>query len=285
MIPKTSIGDFENGYYQEGKDILVLTSDASSGAVKEKGDVLWTAKKSFLAYINIDSSELKHGDGRIVWPLNEEEIKDRDSWMNRFKDGCIYRLKVRELIDKTVPEGMIASAFNCFFVTGVLEEDVQNDDLLSILAEYRKPVTFVDEVLGEFVLDKDLGFFEGKILWLGKSISVLLEVDADNEGTWTKATKVLRTLFEQQEKKDSDYRSFAAKKLVKLANQWQREEDADSAEISKQDFINRMSIESLSVTSGGNLTVYYKDGDLFWGHAIVVSGHVNKGLKDAEIAG
>ena len=300
MTPITSINDFESAYHKEEKEILVLTSDDSGGAVKDQGDILWTASRYFLAYIDNNSNELKCGDGRVVWPLTDEEIKDRDSWQSRFKDGCIYRLKVRELIDKTVPEGMIASAFNRFFVVEVLEEDVQNDDLLAILGEYRKPVTFVDEVLGEFVLNKNLGFFEGEILWLGTSIPAYLEVDADDEGTWTKAANVLRTLFEQQERRDSEYRLFAAKKLVGLANQWNREDDEKSAnpssivksilslffaKISKQDFMDRMSIESVSVASDGEFTVCYKDGDLFWGHAIVVSGHVSNGLKSAEIAG
>jgi hypothetical protein len=47
----------------------------------------------------------------------------------------------------------------------------------------------------------------------------------------------------------------------------------------RHELMDRMSIESLSVSSDGNFTVYYNDSDLFGGHAITVSGHINKGLK------
>ena len=63
-------------YRKEEKEILALTSDASSGAGKGQRESLWTATKYFLAYVDISTNELKKGDGRIVWPLSEEEEKD-----------------------------------------------------------------------------------------------------------------------------------------------------------------------------------------------------------------
>src|SRR4051812_10298652 len=102
-------------------------------------------------------------------------------------------------------------------VVDVLEEDVQNDKLLAILTEYKKPVKMYDESLGEFELNKDLEMFSGKINWLGKDISIYLKVNADNKSSWTKALKVLHTLFKQQEQWDLEFRIFAAEHLTNLA--------------------------------------------------------------------
>jgi len=281
---KQAFEKFADPYQKEEKEILVLTSDAESGAGKAQGDVLWTAHSYLLAYIDLATNELKEGEGRIVWPVTEKEEKD-DVHFNRFKKGCIYRIKARELADKGVPEGSNASFYNQFMVVEVLDENVENNELLALLEEYRKPVIITDETLGEFQLDKDLGLFFGNINWLGENARVALDVDTGDEETWTKALDALKILFGQQQKWDAECREFAADKLVELANEWQQDEDEESGEITKTDFINRITLCELSVTSDGSFTAYYDDDDLFWGHVITVSGSIKKGLEDASIEG
>jgi hypothetical protein len=230
----------------------------------------------------VNTDELKKGDGRIVWPLTEEE-KDRASWLHRFKKGSVYRLKVRELIDKTVPDGRLPSFYNRFLAVETLEENAHNDALLAILTEYRKPVKITDETMGEFELNKDLKVFNGAIDWLGVKISVSLNVDPDNKASWTKAMDVLRALFAQQAQRDAECRAFAAENLVELANDWAQEEDGD---ITKQDFMKRISLSELAVTSGGgDFIAYYDDDNLFLRHAVAVYGNIKKGLKSANIGG
>jgi hypothetical protein len=214
--------------------------------------------------------------------MTDKEENKQDYW-RRFKKGCIYRLRVRELIDKAVPAGMQPSFFNRFLPVETIEEDVRNDDLLAILAEYRKPVKITDEAMGEFELDKDLDLFDGTIDWLGKEISVSLDVDPDSKATWTKARKVLRALFERQAQQDADLRAFAAERLTGLANEWSQEEN--TAPITKQDFMNRISLSELSVTSSGSFTAYYNDDEMFMGHVVTVSGSLKKGPQSADIAG
>jgi hypothetical protein len=168
-------------------------------------------------------------------------------------------------------------------VVGVLEENAHSDELLAILAEYRKPVIISDEVLGTFELNKNLSLFDGTIPWCGRDVSVFLEVNQDNEGSWTKALNALRVLFEQQEQRDAEFRAFAADQLTKLANDWRQDEE--TAEISKDDFMRRIHLTTLAVASDGNCTAYYHDDDMFWGHAVTVYGNVKKGLKSANIEG
>jgi hypothetical protein len=283
MNTQGPIATFESAYNKDEKEILILTRDRSGGSGKAQGETLWTAYARFLAYVDVNTNELKEGDGRIVWPLTEEEEKDQASWLYRFKQGCVYRLKVRELIDKTVPAGRLPSFYNRFLVVETLEENVHNDALLAILTEYRTPVTMTDETLGEFELNKDLKMFNGTINWLGTKISVSLDVDPDNKASWTKAMNVLRALFEQQAQRDAECRAFAAEHLVELANDWAQEEDGV---VTKQDFMKRISLSELAVTSGGgDFSAYYDDDNLFLGHAVAVYGNIKKGLKSANIGG
>jgi hypothetical protein len=272
---------FESEYHKEEKEILFLTSDESGGASKGSGETLWTAQTHFLAYVDVAANELKPGEGRIVWPLTDEEQKD-GSYFRRFKKGCIYRLRVRELIDKTVPDNMLPSFFNRFLVVETLEENVHNDALLAILEEYRRPVIINDPLLGEFELNKDLNLFSGYIKWLGKKISVSLDVDPASKATWTKAMKALKTLYDEQKQRDAEFRAFAAEKLTALANDWAEDK---TAPITKKDFIKRISISSLGVSSGGSFSAYYDDDDMFLSHAVTVYGSIKKGLKSANIEG
>lgn len=272
---------FESEYQKEEKEIFVLISDQSGGAAKFWNS--WEASEDFLAYVDITSNELKKGDGHINWLISDEEEETHGiSWPYHFKQGVIYRLKARELIDKTVPEGLLPSSCNRFMIVDVLEEDVQNGELLAILAEYRKTIKIVDEVLGEFELNKDWGMFNGEINWLGEEISASLEVNAENKSSWTKAMKALRILFEQQQQQDSEFRTFAAEHLTKLANDWREDK---GIEISTNDFINRISHSELTVTSSGNYTAYYDDDDMFAGHVVTVHGNNKKGIKSATIEG
>ena len=50
-------------------------------------------------------------------------------------------------------------------------------------------------------------------------------------------------------------------------------------------FINSITLSSLSVYSEGDFEIFFSDGDIFWGHSIIVSGNIHEGLSSAEIAG
>ena len=127
---------FSSEYQKADQEILVLTADDSGGAVGFRDS--WAALNFFVAYIDIASNELKKGEGRVYWLISKEEKKEHGiAWPYNFKNGSIYRLKVRELIDKTVPEGSSPSFYNCFLLIDILEENVQNEKLYAVLAEYR----------------------------------------------------------------------------------------------------------------------------------------------------
>jgi len=281
---KDDLEAFVNEYEREEKEILVLTSDEPGAAVK-LGDS-WSPCRYFLAYVDLASNETIVGDGRITWLISEEiRQKYGNAWPHYFKGGVIYQLRVRELIDKTVPEGKLSAHYNRFMVVEVLDSNVHNEELLDVLAEYRTPVKLSDETLGEFVLNKDLRFFEGNINWLGETVTAHLEVTIDDKDTWAQALDVLRALFEQQEQRDAEFRTFAAKELIDSANEWREQEESEDVleELSEEEFIRRISLSSLVATPDGKYMAYYYDDNMFWGHTISVTGSIETGPESASI--
>lgn len=209
--------NFEKEYEKQEREILVLMSDSGGGGASYGS--FWIGQSYFLAYVDLETNELKSGKGRLAWPLTKEEEKSR-SYFSRFKKGVIYRIKARQLADRTVPPNGLPSFYNRFYVTEVLEEGATNSALDKILKEYRTPVVLQDDVLGELVLDKNLSNFEGHVIWKGEKIIIYLDVDQDSKITWTKARNTMKQLVAEQDKWDKAMREFSANKLISLANDW-----------------------------------------------------------------
>lgn len=273
---------FEISYEEQDRELLVLMSDSCGGGVKYP--TFWVAQAYFLAYVDVETNELKNGDGRLCWPITNKEEKSR-AYFNRFQKGSIYRIKGRKLLEGVEPPGRIPSYYNQFYVTEVLEENASCPALEDILAEYRKPIILQDEVLGELVLNKDLSVLEGYVNWLGKEVSITLDIDKDNKGTWTKARKAMAQLLAVQQEWDREMRDFAAEKLTSLANEWQTEENKNAPKITQKNFCKRIILQSFVMTSGGSFSACYEDDNMFLGHFIVVYGSLKKGLTDADIEG
>ena len=147
-----------------------------------------------------------------------------------------------------------------------------------------------DQVLGELKLDKDYGSFEGEIQWRGKAVLLSLEVNAESKPSWTRARSAAKKLLADCETWDKAMRELAAKNLTGLANEWlsQDDENARNPEtdpITEEELVRRISMTSLSVTSGGSFTAWFDCDEMFTDHAVTVYGSLKKGVKDACIEG
>lgn len=78
-------------------------------------------------------------------------------------------------------------------------------------------------------------------------------------------------------------RDFATSKLLTLRNRNWREEH--EAVLSAKQFAARLKIAGLHIYEDGSREVYFDDGDLFWGHSIVVSVGPRGALQSATIEG
>ena len=115
-----------------------------------------------------------------------------------------------------------------------------------------------------------------------------LEVNAESKPSWTRARSAAKKLLADCETWDKAMRELAAKNLTELANNWlsQDEETPRNPEtdpITEEELARRISLTSLSVTSGGSFTAWFDCDEMFTDHAVTIYGSLKKGLKTANI--
>ena len=259
-------------------------SCSAGGAGAGKRNRFWDISHNFLAYVDCATGALHVNQGRLVYPLSDEQYA-AGNVLGRFPEQVIYRVKARKKKSEEVPEGMTASWRNQFLIVEILEEDAACPELEEVLAEYLRPVVLSDEVLGELTLNKDLDLFEGDVSWRGERISVSLEVDSGCEETWEQAVQAMKTMLADQERWDRDMRAFAARELTELACEWRDSADEDVPEITEESFASWIELRSIVMDADGSFSAYFDDDDMFFGHCIVVYGTLEGGVSSAEMAG
>ncbi|MBT0826700.1 DUF2262 domain-containing protein, partial [Campylobacter lari] len=150
--------------------------------------------------------------------------------------------------------------------------------LKPILDKYVQPVYYKDEVLGIFELDKGLNTFINNINWVDKK---KVEVAFNNDNI-ENSIQILRKIFEDKKELDKKVKEYIASQLVEEANSYN--EDADKKKINEKQFAKLLTFESISIKSNG-IDFYVDDGDVFWGHVIIVESDFDFNFKDVYIAG
>ena len=273
--------EWERTFEDEAKEILVLLA-GGSGAGKRNG--FWDVSHYFIAYVDCQTSALHTGDGRIVYPVSDEE-HDAGGILDGFRREAVYRLKARNRIPHKVPEGVTTSSQNQFLIVEVLEEDASCPALEEVLAEYRRPVVLNDEELGELSLDKDLDMFEGVISWRDEDIDISLEVDSSSEDTWTAAVVAMKQMAADQDAWDRDMRVFAARELTELACEWRESADEEVPEITEESFACRIELRSIAMDADGSISAYFDDDDMFFGHCVTAYGTLTDGVTSVMMQG
>ena len=273
--------EWECTFEEDAREILVLLA-GGGGAGKRNG--FWDVSHYFIAYVDCQTGALHTGDGRIVYPVSDEE-HDAGGILDRFRREAVYRLKARKKIPHEVPEGVTASSQNQFLIVDVLEEDAPCSALEEVLVDYRRPVVVVDEVLGELTLNKDLDMFEGEALWRGEQICLSLEVDAVNEGTWADSRRAMKAMLAEQDRWDGDMRASAARELTDLACEWRESADEEVPEITEESFARRIELRSIAMDADGSFSAYFDDDDMFFGHCVTVYGTLADGVTAANMEG
>lgn len=276
---------FYEKYAPEEQEVVVLIRNCIGGGYNNKGD-FWEMAAISLGMVFCANGEKNIREGRLEWPVTDEERNSEKGW-GKFGEEQICRVKVRKLLDKYVPNHTTSEKFNCWAVTEVLESSISCPELEAVLEEYNKPVVIEDKILGTLTLNREFDMFETNFSWNGVEISLALEVNPESKSSWSRARTAAKKLITEQEAWDKAMREFAAKKLTELANDWLAgdEENKVTEPITEEIFAKRITLSELTITSGGNFTAYYNDDDMFWGHAIEISGSLKKGITYTNIAG
>jgi hypothetical protein len=186
---------------------------------------------------------------------------------------AVRRLRVRLLVDNEMgtPQAWLEE------IAGA----AQDEGLEAEAARLRAPVLYLDPVFGTCTLDRALDWFETKGQWLGQEISVHLstgDIDALPE-----LLEHAHALWADQAGWQARLNETAVRDLLALKNDnWL---DDDEKPLSAAQFTPRMQLQSVTFHPDGDFEFCFEDGELFWGHVIMIAGSVADGPEEASIAG
>lgn len=260
---------FEKRFTDHVIEVAAVTGASGAGAGRSGRDIMWNASIELIAWKNLSGNE----------PVIKEELRlewlvDDEGWK-----------KSRDILEKnTIVRLQVCKGKKSMMLVKVLETAYKDDELKGILRDSMKPVFYNDEILGNFELDKGVKLFEKRICWAGEEGT--LYFDWDEEVNMESALGTAHVLFKDQDEWNKKIRMYASEELVELANDWlQDDEEADIDKITKEMFIDSIELDSISVYPNGDFEIFFFDGDMFWGHSIVVNGNSNGNLTSADIAG
>lgn len=203
-----------------------------------------------------------------------KEIEDTEHYFQIFRDKTIVRLKVRK-------EKNSDGFYIRFLLEDIIDTDYKDNDLNIILEKYLEPVYYKDKELGDFELDKSINSFEKNMSWINNSdISVSFD-DIDEEYN-KNSIDIIKKIFADKKDIDKRVKEYAAENLLEDANSWN--DDADKPNIDKEEFAKLISLTSITIYED-NITFWFDDGDIFWGHSIVVESDSDFNFEDAHIEG
>ena len=252
---------FAAKFLPEELTILAVTGANGFGGGKTRGETLWTASIGLTAWMEEDSPDIHRGEF-VLSTIGDEQLlevlrrRTRPDFIIKFRGRVAEDGKRLLLLD--------------------LPEPGFDPDLKAILEEQKKPVTFWEEGLGTFTLNRQVDWFETEVDWLGGQISLVFDAEEDRAEVLQRA----KTLLAGAASWDKRVREYAADDLLASANDW-----AEDEEITREQFIQRMELESIEIRADGSFEFWFADGDMFYGHSIHVSGDMEHGPDDAAMEG
>lgn len=261
---------FENRFTENIIEIAAVTGASGVGAGRAGDAIMWNASIHLIAWKNLYSNEtVIKEEISLEWLADDAELRQSREIL---KENTVVRLQVRK-------------SENAIMLVKVLDTTYRDDELEGILQDSMKPVYYHDEMLGEFLLDKRIKLFEKRTAWAGEECNLYFDWNEDQH-IMKSALETAYVLFKGQDEWSRKIKMYASEKLVDLANEWLQDTDeAEIDEITEEMFIEFMELESISVYSEGDFEIFFSDGDMFWGHCIIVDGNVNGVLNSADIAG
>lgn len=258
---------FAAQFKPEELPILAVTGANGFGGGKAGKEKLWTASIGLTAWMEEDSPDIHRGEF-VLSTIADDKLL-----------GYLQRRARPDSIIKF--QGRVSEDGKRLLLLN-LPESAFDPNLKAILEEQKKPVTFQEEGLGTFTLDRQVDWFEAEVDWLGGQISLVFDVGEDRAG----ALQSAKALLADAASWDKRVREYAAGDLLASANDWAGQlEDEEPQEITKEQFMGRMELESIEIRADGSFEFWFADGDLFYGHSIHVSGDMENGPDEASMEG
>lgn len=222
-----------------------------------------------------------------VWRVGDSELRERPLTLRRRIDDAELRalasairaesiVRVRARLSDDAERGAGAE-----FVA-LIEADATDSELDTRLEALTRPVTLTVDGLGDFTYDRRVGWYTGAVNWRGLEIRLSLVAEGD-ERALADSIAVARALWTDAEGWGERVESFAVSELLPIKNEnWL---EPDDEPLTPEQFVERMTLESITVDPEERVDFWHHDGDMFWGHSIAVYCTLSGGPFDADIPG
>jgi hypothetical protein len=124
-------------------------------------------------------------------------------------------------------------------------------------------------------------WYEGQIIF--QTLEVSIKLATDDEGNIKSILDRANYVVVHLEIYSENAKDYAVEKLLKLKNEAWLDENEEL--LTPTQFKNRMILESINISSEGDLNFYYNDGDLFFGHCISITINNSDRFVDANSVG
>lgn len=240
------------------------------GAAKTENEELWSLRFTFDAW-RIGNDSMQTEPMRLQRKIADGELRQ---YQDEINSETIIKIQARVALENVpgTPQGLFEQ---------VLEKEVDDEELQNYLQELQKPIVYTDDFFGTCTYDRKYGCYNIETKWNNESIHLSLDVEDPSDFQTVVATA--HKLWKNETIWNGPIKDFAVQELFELKNDsWL---DDDEEELTSDQFKECMVLETISLDKDGSFEFWYDDGDLFWGHTILISGTLEEGFTDAEIAG
>jgi hypothetical protein len=136
--------------------------------------------------------------------------------------------------------------------------------------------------LGTLRYEQEYDWYEGKLRI--QHLEIAIQLSTDKANSVASALKRATNLVGELENYAQLAKEYAAEGLLEIKNETWIDDD-DEEPLTPAQFQQRMILESISIDSDGEVSFYHNDGDLFWGHCILVTMDSENNFIGAETAG
>ena len=256
-------------FLPEEFSILAVTGAGGFGGSRPQENGPWLAVLELTAWKEEDSDQPAHREKTQLVALADDKLMEY--LRRRVRGDSVFQIMVRPSEDGKQ-----------FLMTELPQPEI-DPEMKAILEEQKKPVSIWVPELGTFTLNRQVNWFEAEVEWLGQPA----RLDIDREEDWDACVEQAKALMAGQKGWDEKVRAFAAQELLDQANDWARDaaEGEEPEEITREQFMERLELDAVQISAGGRFEFWFNDGDLFWGHAIHVTGSLDQGPEMAQMEG
>jgi hypothetical protein len=116
--------------------------------------------------------------------------------------------------------------------------------------------------------------------WNGQPVDVRFE--KNDEGEISKPVSTAAQLWKSQQSWKQRIEDFTVETLLPRANEWI---ELSLPRLNAVVFIKKIRLETIALNQDGTFEFWFDDGDVFWGHAILVQGNPKDGPNHSKIVG